>query len=131
MLKRKTQLKTSGISLKKIGNTIKRKSMLRSKAPDPKYLLDRKAQSEKDWQMYTEIWNEREHKCIICSGRIYGELKNLYMDHILEKSIYPELRYEKGNIAVVCSQCHTNKDGNRPERYQELIDDTKKKFNII
>lgn len=109
-----------------------KRGTLKKKQITPEKKDARKLQSAKDWAMYQDIWNEREHKCVVCSDRIYGELKNLYMDHILDKGIekYAHLRYEKQNIAVVCSTCHCSKDGLRSERYQEIINDTKKLFNI-
>lgn len=68
-----------------------------------------------------------EKKCQSCSRRIYGPPKPLYFDHLLEKNKYPELRYEKLNIFVVCGDCHHKKNMGYPTaKHKEAID---KAFN--
>lgn len=111
--------------------TLKRKS-IKKRPPTEEKIEEQKLQRDKDWQFYQEIWDEREHRCTICSDKIYGELKSLYIDHIIEKSIRPELRYEKGNIAILCQHCHCKKtDGIIREKYRDIIEETKRKYNII
>jgi len=126
---RRTPLKRKPIPY--TGSTLKRKS-IKKKPLTEEQIQEQKLQRDKDWQFYKEIWEEREHRCTICSDKIYGELKSLYMDHIVEKSVRPELRYEKGNIAILCQHCHCKKtDGVIGEKYRDIIEETKRKYNII
>lgn len=66
-----------------------------------------------DFLFYMGLWNERPHICSnpSCKRRLGDEFSNVYMDHILEKGDrrYKHLRYEKLNICILCSDCHSNK----------------------
>jgi 5-methylcytosine-specific restriction endonuclease McrA len=120
MLKRRTVLKKSP-------STLKRNSTLKRKPKTVEQLQEQSEQHEKDWVFYNEVWNEREHVCQSCDKRLYGELKNYYIEHLIEKSPYPEFRYVKENIAIVCDVCHTRKtNGNPTERHKVLIEQAKK-----
>lgn len=73
----------------------------------------RKAYSRKtalqDHEFYQSIWDIRPHYCCNCGDYLGSECKTIYCDHILEKSKYPEFRYEPDNIWLLCWTCHTNK----------------------
>ena len=84
---------------------------------------------EKQWDMFKEIWNERPHRSEI-SGKSLGSIINsLFFDHLLEKSTYPQFKYEKDNICLINSEEHQLKNNGFPlPRHRELIEKAKKQF---
>lgn len=94
-----------------------------------------RAQTEAMWSMFESVWSKREHRCSNpeCRKWLGDELKSIYTDHILEKGteIYKHLRYEEGNIVLVCWECHTDKgNGKLNEWYRKLIEGTKIKYGL-
>lgn len=74
-------------------------------------------------EFYEEIWNERPHICDSCGAQLYGELRSIYIEHLLEKNVYPEFKFEKRNIILVCFDCHGDKTNGFPtRRHKRLID---------
>lgn len=66
----------------------------------------------KDLAFYAKIWISRPHRCVNCDKYLGFEPLTIFFDHILEKSKYPELRWEESNIQLLCFECHqikTNK----------------------
>lgn len=125
-----TQLRKT--PLKRTGNSLKRKPM-RAKPVDPKYLQDRKAESEKMWEVYNAHWELKPHICEECTVKLYGENKNLYHHHLLEKGIekYKHLKYELDNLMLLCADCHSLVTGGFPGiRVIERTKEAKKLFNI-
>lgn len=56
------------------------------------------------------LWNQIQvHKCENCNTKLGNEFKKWFADHILNKSKFPELRYEEFNIWWLCLICHRNK----------------------
>ena len=52
------------------------------------------------------------------------------MDHLLEKSTYPELKYVKDNIVICTWEEHSNKSGPAEHpKHRELINKVKQKWN--
>jgi 5-methylcytosine-specific restriction endonuclease McrA len=121
-IKRKTIPLAQKSSLKKHCN-------LKKKAKTPEQVQEQKDRYEKDWEFYRSIWDSRPHICEVCGVSLYGELLSLYIEHLLEKSSYPEYRYEARNVAVVCGDCHSRKtDGNPHPKHVELIQKAKTKL---
>ena len=58
---------------------------------------------------FLSIWNKKVHNCENCNKWLGNEPLTYMFDHLLEKSKYPELMYEKENIMLVCLDCHNNK----------------------
>jgi len=115
MIKRKTFLKRGG--------PIKKKSI------SPKQKEARKEQSEKDQLFYQSIWNKKSHRCEVCGCSLGNEMKSYMFDHLLEKSIYPELRYEEANIVLICFKDHGDKSLGHPvPKHVELINIAKERF---
>lgn len=79
--------------------------------------------------MFMEIWGERPHRSEI-SGKWLGKEPLSYLfDHLLEKEIYPEIKYEKWNIALVTIDEHTLKTNGYPiAKHKELIEQAKIKY---
>ena len=109
---------------------MKRTSFKRKK-PDAKALADKQLQREKDIAFYEEIWKERKHVCVSCGIELQGEPSTANFDHILEKSKYQHLRYEKENICILCINCHSLKtNGFATDKYKQIIQQTKKKYEV-
>jgi len=59
---------------------------------------------------FLQVWNGRkEHDCENCGKWLGNEPLSYMFDHLLEKSKYPELKFEEDNIMLVCLECHDNK----------------------
>lgn len=83
-------------------------------------------------EFFLEIWAKRKiHKCEMCGEWLGSEPLSYMFDHILEKSVYPELKFEEDNIAYLCLLCHDNKTRGFPsESYLQKINETKIKYNL-
>lgn len=59
---------------------------------------------------FMNIWNTRKkHDCENCGEWLGKEPLSYMFDHLLEKSKYPELKFEEDNIMLVCLKCHDEK----------------------
>lgn len=70
-----------------------------------------------DAWFYLVIWNEREHKCQNCGAEI-PQFSILWFHHILPKREdggYPQYRYCKWNIWILCWTCHDTHDNGNPD----------------
>lgn len=82
---------------------------------------------QKDHEFYNGIWEKRPHVCGNCNAFLGNEPLTIYFDHILEKSKYPEYRYNENNIWLLCWNCHTNKtNGIYSDKMREVIVSTGK-----
>ena len=74
-----------------------------------KKTLSEKAKNQiaADERFYQEIWDERPHYCEECGKFLGDELQKVFFSHILTKGAHPELRHEKRNINVLCSEHHS------------------------
>jgi len=88
---------------------LKRTAIRKISSKKQKTLGEERKQLHKDWLFFLEIWEEREHICKNCGYFLGNEPLTLFFDHLLEKSKYPDLRYEKENIMLLCWQCHSAK----------------------
>lgn len=52
-----------------------------------------------------EVLQRDGYKCVLCSSR-----EKLEMDHIKSYSKYPDLRYQKSNLRILCHSCHRKTD---------------------
>ena len=79
-------------------------------------------------EWFLTIWKERKHYCESCNKWLGDIPSTIFFDHLLEKSIYPELTFSKENIFLCCSDCHSKKTNGFPtEKHKEAI--TKIKLN--
>lgn len=60
-----------------------------------------------DDEFYSEVWNEREHKCFETNNPLTEEPLTLYFHHILPKAKYPQYRHEKWNIVILHPDVHS------------------------
>src|SRR6478752_5008982 len=74
-------------------------------------------------EFFLGIWKKRTpHNCENCGKWLGPEPLSYMFDHLLEKSKYPELKYEEENICYLCLECHDNKTrGLISEKIQNLI----------
>lgn len=53
-------------------------------------------------------------------------------DHLLEKSTYPDIMYERWNIFICCFQCHGNKSNGFPgDKHKEAIERAKEIYKHL
>jgi len=52
--------------------------------------------------LYMEIWDEREHRCMNCGIPIPNPVVHNF-SHIRSKGARPDLKYDKDNIEILCS----------------------------
>lgn len=128
MLKR-SQLKRGQSTLKKT-SSLKKTGKLKSKKPTAEQLAADKEQREKDWTFYLEIWNERKHVSEASGKWLGDEPRTVYFDHLLEKSTYPHLRYEKENIMLLTWEEHSNKYNKPHPEHIKRINQAKQRFGI-
>lgn len=60
-------------------------------------------------EMFLNVWKKRAHRCENCNAQLGSEPFSYMFDHVLEKSKYPDLRYEEENICMLCLDCHSDK----------------------
>ena len=114
---------------RKSGPISSKKTFIKKKKPTAEKKQQSEEQRERDKVFYTDIWKERPHRCVVCNAALGSEMKTIYMDHLLEKSTHPHLRYESENIAIVCLNCHESKTNGFPkEKHLKLIEEAKEKF---
>ena len=80
---------------------------------------------------FLQIWNKRKkHDCENCGKWLGNEPLSYMFDHLLEKSKYPELKYEEDNICLLCLNCHDDKTrSNLTDLIRAKIEEVKKKFD--
>ena len=84
---------------------------------------------DKQKQLFELHWKSKPHNCQVCELKLGSENLSIYHDHILEKSKFPELRFELENLILVCFSCHQKKTNGFPEpKHQEFINKAKLKF---
>jgi len=83
-------------------------------------------------KFFLELWNKRRHYCENCGEWLGNIPLSYHFDHTLEKSKYPELKYEEDNIEILCLKCHDEKTrGVISEKIKERIEQLKEKFHIF
>jgi 5-methylcytosine-specific restriction endonuclease McrA len=80
---------------------------------------------------FLQIWNKRKkHDCENCGKWLGSEPLSYMFDHLLEKSKYPDLKYEEDNIMLVCLECHDNKTrGFLTDLVNQKIQEIRKRYN--
>lgn len=132
-LKRKTYLQKAMTEVgKRVGLKSRAYKQLRAKI---KSADEKKQQAEdiaKMWGLFIEIWNERPHYSEVSGAWLGNEPKSWMFDHLLEKSRYPEIKYEKWNICLVTFDEHSMKTNGFPlPKHTELIEQTKIKYQVL
>lgn len=91
----------------------------------------KKEETNKQFQLFLEIWKERKingrNYCEVSGQLLPTEPLSIYFDHLLEKSSYPQFRYDKRNIIIVDGDVHAMKTNGKPlPKHKELIEEAKK-----
>ena len=75
------------------------------------------------WQFYKYLWNKAKgkRKCQICSIPLCGENLSIYHEHLLEKSTWPQFKYEEKNMILICSDCHSLKTNGFPKEIHKIF----------
>lgn len=68
---------------------------------------------------FLEIWKERPHYSEVSGTYLGNEAMSTYFHHILPKSKYPELSYDKSNIILLTLDEHTNVESDM-YKYEEV-----------
>ena len=69
--------------------------------------------------LFLEIWKERKHYSEVSGDYLGGEALSTFFHHILPKSKYPELQYDKSNIILLTLPEHSNVE-NDMYKYEEV-----------
>ena len=93
---------------------------------------EREYSMEDLFSLYRRLWNKlgTNKFCSICNTPIYGDIKTIYFDHLIEKNGRPDLALMEWNIAFCCENCHYKKNtGFALEKHKELINEAIKRDN--
>lgn len=108
---------------------LKRSRILRKKPKTEAQKLENRIEKEKMWAFFLNIWAERPHYSQVSGGWLGNEIKSWMLDHLLPKSDYPELKYEKDNIILCTFDEHTRKTNGYPdENHKKAIEDARRRF---
>lgn len=103
--------------------------MIKRKKKSQEKINEERVLKEKDWNFYLHIWRKRRHYCENCNKWLGSEPLTIFFDHSLEKSKFPDLRYEEENIMLLCLSCHGNKtNGKLTKKIEEKIEIVREKF---
>lgn len=81
------------------------------------------------WSFFLEIWKERPHRSEISGKPLGREPLTVFFDHLLEKEMYPALKYEKDNIILCTWEEHDAKGRGFPlPKHAEAIERARKQF---
>jgi hypothetical protein len=69
--------------------------------------------------LFLEIWKERKHYSEVSGDYLGGEALSTFFHHILPKSKYPELQYDKSNIILLTLPEHESVE-NDIYRFEEV-----------
>lgn len=80
-------------------------------------------------ELFLEIWNEREHYSELSQKYLGEEPLTTFFHHVLEKELYPEVKYEKWNIILVRFEEHQDIHNSRyAEKYKRILNRTKERY---
>lgn len=82
---------------------------------------------------FTYAWKKRPKRCQCGCGKFLpSEGLTTCMDHLLEKSEYPECKYSISNIFYCTPDCHANKTFGFPsEEHSKKIEEAKENYEKL
>ena len=87
---------------------------------------EKKEYTNKQFEMFLNIWSKRRHYCESCGLWLGNEPLSIFFDHLLEKSVYKEFALLEENIYLCCGECHTKKTNGFPtENHRKTIKNIK------
>jgi hypothetical protein len=113
-------------------SVMKRTHLKKYSAKKKEQWAEEKKEKEKMWNFFMEIWKERPHRSEVSDQWLGNEPLTIFFDHLLEKEKYPEIKYEKWNIALVTWSEHDAKGNGFPlPKHQQLIDEAREKWKEL
>lgn len=112
----------------------KPKKPLRASAKTVEQMEENSRETQKMWDLFTHLWNRLPARkyCWACKAPIWGENLSIYWDHLLEKSSFPELKFEEQNLFFCCPDCHTRKGNGFPHIvHKQAIEKAKEIFGVL
>jgi len=101
----------------KKGNNKLKKSYI-SKQPSEKQLAKKEIKKEKTKKIHQAMYNwwlkQEKNQCMSCGCNLPSEFHTWMVDHLLEKSQYPELALEEYNFYLTCFDHHSAKTNGFP-----------------
>ena len=68
-----------------------------------------------------EWWQKQSpNKCWACGCNLPSEFHTYMVDHLIEKSSYPELAFDTDNFYLCCLDCHNTKGNGFPKEHHKL-----------
>jgi len=77
--------------------------------------------------LFLEIWKERKHYSEVSGDYLGSEALSTFFHHILPKSKYPGVAYDKSNIILLTLDEHTNVEADM-YKYEEV---NKRRINLL
>lgn len=113
--------------LKKGTSTLKRAPLKKVSKKGVEKIVSRVAEMKLMHEAFYTFWNSRPHRCQSCGCSLGDVLHSYHVDHLLEKSKYPEFKLEPLNFYLVCLTCHNSKTNGKPtENHRLAIENAKK-----
>lgn len=110
----------------------KRSSRLKTRKESQEEIEENKAEKEKMWALFEEVFKERGPYSQIDGTYLGNEVRSYMVDHLIEKSAHPELKYEKENLFLVTFDQHQRKTLGFPDSiHKEAIQKAKQRFGIL
>lgn len=90
----------------------------------------KKEYTQKQWELFMEIWAERPHICFETGVKIYGEPLSTMFHHCIYKSVRPDLALVKENIVLITPDVHqtTHIDINKTPKIKAYTEYLKEKY---
>jgi|GEM_PF-3960560 len=82
------------------------------------------------WQIRGEVLRYSPRICAAC-GCALSWRKRLHVDHIKPRSKYPELRYLKANLQILCISCNLAKSDYDGDDWLEVVAKRRKAFRKV
>lgn len=112
--------------LKKGTSTLKRGPLKKVSKKRVSKIIDKVSYIHLMHEAFYKFWNSRVHICESCGDYLGNELRSYHVDHLLEKSKYPEYKTEPLNFYLVCLTCHNSKTNGSPTKnHREAIEKAK------
>jgi hypothetical protein len=111
---------------------LKRGGFIKRKQKSLEQKEQARIEGEKMWALFEEVFKERGPYSEIDGTYLGSELRSWMVDHLLPKSRFKHLKYEKDNLFLVTFEQHQLKESGYPlPLHKEAIERARQKFNIL
>jgi len=80
--------------------------MIKRKKKSPEEIRKQKEKLEKRNTFFTDIWNNRPHRCEITGQKLFNPINSMYFHHILPKSKWEIAEFDEENIILLQPEIH-------------------------